>query len=186
MNDRRHGPDQDGKRARLHLVSSGRGTIRREGQPDVELRPGDVVLVLAARAEHGAAPLATNRSTVERRMLEVVSALHVRSTERWSIVKMAKIAGMSRAAFSRHFKKTTGFAPLAYLTHLRMERARHLLTQSDDSVSEIAESAGYESVYAFSRAFKRLVGVAPRLFRQRSRAPFTTVVRATTTLRMAA
>jgi AraC-like DNA-binding protein len=73
---------------------------------------------------------------------------------------------MSRTTFSEHFKKVVGDTPLNYLTQWRMALAKSKLFYNKDSVLEIALGLGYQSEAAFSRAYKKAVGVAPSHFRK--------------------
>jgi AraC-like DNA-binding protein len=71
---------------------------------------------------------------------------------------------MSRSAFALKFKETVGATPLEYLTRWRMLLGGDRLKNSDDSLSAIALSLGYESVSAFGKAFKRAMGCSPRQY----------------------
>jgi AraC-like DNA-binding protein len=128
----------------------------------------DVLLayVLRARAAGGgAAPHLPEDASVAR-VLEVMRA---RPNERWTLAALAKIAGLSRAQFVRRFTAFVGVAPLRYLCETRLQLAMELLANGDDSLAVIAERVGYESEFAFSRAFKRFAGEAPAFFRRRLR-----------------
>ena len=72
---------------------------------------------------------------------------------------------MSRSAFVRRFSAVCGVAPMRYLTRWRMTRAGHLLARSQDSLGEIAAHVGYASEAAFSRVFKKEVGLPPAAYR---------------------
>jgi AraC family carnitine catabolism transcriptional activator len=66
----------------------------------------------------------------------------------------------------RHrFKRAYGRAPREFLAHLRIERAKHLLLETDLQVGAIASQLGYGRLAEFTRAFTRHVGVSPRTFR---------------------
>src|SRR5260370_22805391 len=69
---------------------------------------------------------------------------------------------MSRSAFALRFKELLGETPLEYLTNWRMYKAIGSLQKDDRKLFEIAKSVGYDSDAAFSKAFKRVLGVAPR------------------------
>jgi AraC-like DNA-binding protein len=84
----------------------------------------------------------------------------------WSLEELAHKAGMSRANFALKFKKTMGQTPLTYLTILRIQSARDLLSRTDFSVETIAQKLGYQDPFAFSKAFKRLTQQSPRDFRR--------------------
>ena len=73
---------------------------------------------------------------------------------------------MSRSAFAARFKELLCQTPLEYVTEWRMQKAVSLLKQDDKKLVEVAQSVGYESDAAFSKAFKRLVGVTPGEYRQ--------------------
>lgn len=74
---------------------------------------------------------------------------------------LAQRAGMSRAAFDRHFKATTSMSPLQYLKALRLNDAALLIVNGTD-ITRAAAAVGYTSPSQFSREFKRHVGSTPR------------------------
>lgn len=79
---------------------------------------------------------------------------------------MAEAASMSRSAFAARFKELLGQTPLDYVTEWRMQKAIQLLSQRNKKLIDIAQSIGYESDAAFSKAFKRVVGLTPGEYRQ--------------------
>jgi AraC-like DNA-binding protein len=78
---------------------------------------------------------------------------------------MARAAGLSRAHFSREFRRAFGESPHAYLLTRRLERAGALLRTTDRSVAEICFSVGLSSVGSFTTSFKRTYGVSPTDYR---------------------
>jgi AraC-like DNA-binding protein len=84
---------------------------------------------------------------------------------------MADFCNLSEGYFSHHFKESVGIAPIKYLTNLRMEKAKFLLSESDLSVSAIAWSLGYGDLLYFSRIFKKIVGESPTIYRKRFNEP---------------
>ena len=106
----------------------------------------------------------------DRRIARALELMQARPTERWTVAALARAAGLSRAAFARRFLVELGVPPLRHLTELRMRRAARRLAESDDALAAIAAEVGYDSEFAFSRAFKRHMGEAPGGFRRRSRA----------------
>ena len=72
---------------------------------------------------------------------------------------------MSRTSFATRFRSIAGVPPLTYLQHLRMRFAEHALREGSMSVSELGLSLGYSSESAFSNAFKRSAGMAPKRYR---------------------
>ncbi len=97
-----------------------------------------------------------------------IGAIHAEPAHRWTLQELAARAGMSRSSFALRFKQTVGASPMDYLTRWRMLLAGDRLAHTDDPVSAIALSLGYESESAFSTAFKRVMGASPR---QYSRVP---------------
>lgn len=92
--------------------------------------------------------------------------LHGDPAHDWTVEELARRVGASRAALGRRFTEAVGEPPLAYLTRWRMSRAAALLRGSEASVHEIAGQVGYQSEFAFSRAFKRVLGSAPTSYRR--------------------
>ena len=145
----------------------------------------DLVLAAIGRRSVAGARASGKRPLMDVRIARVLASLRERLSERWTIAKMARLAGMSRAAFIRLFTATTGVPPLTYVTRLRIEVAKALLAETDEAAAVIAERVGYGSVYAFSRAFTRLTGKPPMLFRRTARGPITPIV-GRATMRLAA
>lgn len=98
-------------------------------------------------------------------------AVHADPGRAWTVSDLAAVAGLSRAAFSRRFTAAVGEPPLTYLTHWRMLRAQHLLRTAGSPLESIARDVGYESSFAFGKAFKRHTGVSPGRYRTDNRTP---------------
>lgn len=95
-------------------------------------------------------------------------AMHRAPAEPWTLERLARVAGVSRSLFARRFATQVGESPMEYLRRWRMAMAsRLLLSDADREIEAIARAVGYESQYAFSRAFKRVVGEPPGRFRRR-------------------
>jgi AraC-like DNA-binding protein len=75
---------------------------------------------------------------------------------------------MSRSAFAARFAQLVEEPPLTYLTRWRMQKASRLLETSHAGVAEVAKRVGYDAEAAFSKAFKRWIGVAPGAYRRTS------------------
>src|SRR5260370_42468132 len=73
---------------------------------------------------------------------------------------------MSEFHFSRLFKRTTGLTPSQYFIHLRMEKARRLLRETNQSVTEIGLDVGYTSPSPLAQIFRRDVGISPSEYRR--------------------
>jgi AraC-like DNA-binding protein len=106
----------------------------------------------------------------DRQMSAAITAMHDDPAHRWTLQKLAQIAGMSRSIFAQKFKDTVGEPPMEYLVRWRMALAGDKLVDSSDPISVIALSLGYESESAFGKAFKRVMGCSPRQY-GRGRSP---------------
>jgi AraC-like DNA-binding protein len=102
----------------------------------------------------------------DKRIGAAMRALHGNPADAWTVEKLARLSNMSRSAFAARFKARLGEAPLEYLTRWRMFRAGVLLRHTERSLAEIAHEVGYESDAALSKAFHRVVGMAPGAFRK--------------------
>jgi AraC-like DNA-binding protein len=79
----------------------------------------------------------------------------------WTVASLARETAMSRSAFAARFTELVGEPVMHYVTRWRMQVALDWLQQDDVGVAELAARLGYESEAAFSRAFKRTIGVSP-------------------------
>jgi AraC-like DNA-binding protein len=114
-------------------------------------------------------PTAANEAPRDPRIARALQRLTARPAEPWTVASLAKAAGLSRAAFARRFHAELGVPPLRYLAEVRMRDAERLLAEGEASLAFIAAQVGYESEFAFSRAFKRHTGEAPGVYRRRVR-----------------
>lgn len=90
-----------------------------------------------------------------------ITAMHDAPAHRWTLQALAKCAGLSRSSFALKFKAKVGASPMDYLSQWRMLLAAEKLAHTNESISAIALSVGYESDSAFSTAFKRIMKCAP-------------------------
>jgi AraC-like DNA-binding protein len=97
----------------------------------------------------------------DRQIGPVVAKIHRRPAHRWTLESLAAEASMSRSAFAMRFTELVGESAMQYVTRWRMNTARSRLAESDVTVAQLANAFGYESEAAFSRAFKRHLGVSP-------------------------
>ncbi|RFU44809.1 AraC family transcriptional regulator [Paraburkholderia sp. DHOC27] len=109
------------------------------------------------------------RAAHDRRLGPVLSKLHGEPGRAWQLGELAALAAMSRTSFAAYFKTVSGLAPLTYLTEWRMRLAARALRDDDTPVNVIAEQLGYASESAFSVAFKRVTGNAPKRYRTAAR-----------------
>lgn len=104
--------------------------------------------------------------SVERSIARVIHAMRENLGEPITIDDMARIAMFSKFHFSRIFRDSTGTSPGRFLSALRLEEAKRLLTDTKLSIADISNRVGYSSVGTFSSRFKINVGVAPSVYRE--------------------
>lgn len=92
--------------------------------------------------------------------------LHERPAYGWSLDELARQVGISRSVLAERFAHFVGIPPMQYLAQWRMQLAATLLSGTSLNLAEIAERVGYGSEAAFSRAYKRQVGMAPAEWRR--------------------
>ena len=100
-----------------------------------------------------------------RHLLRAKDLADARYSEPLGVDEMAAAAGLSRAHFSREFRRAFGEAPHGYLLTRRLERAAALLRNTDATVTEICLDVGLTSVGSFTTSFKRTFGKTPTAYR---------------------
>jgi len=100
-----------------------------------------------------------------RHLLRAKDLADARYAEPLRVDDMAQAAGLSRAHFSREFRRAFGDSPHAYLLTRRLERAAALLRTTDRSVAEICFAVGLQSVGSFTTSFGRTFGASPTAYR---------------------
>ncbi|MGF0173932.1 AraC family transcriptional regulator [Streptomyces sp. Marseille-Q5077] len=109
------------------------------------------------------------RALADERLAPALRLVHGDPGHPWQLEDLARAAAMSRTTFAVRFKEAAGVPPLTYLLNWRMSLAARALRQDTMPVAALARSVGYTSESAFSNAFKRAVGVAPRRYREAAR-----------------
>jgi AraC-like DNA-binding protein len=100
-----------------------------------------------------------------RHLLRAKDLADGRYFEPLTVADLAGAAGLSRAHFSREFRRAFGEAPHQYLLTRRLERAAALLRNTDRPVTEICFAVGLSSVGSFTTSFRRVYGIAPLAYR---------------------
>jgi AraC-like DNA-binding protein len=100
-----------------------------------------------------------------RHLLRARDLADARYAEPLGVEDLARAAGLSRAHFSREFRRAFGESPHAYLLTRRLERAAALLRATDRSVADICVSVGLQSVGSFTSSFTRTYGRSPTAYR---------------------
>jgi AraC-like DNA-binding protein len=102
-----------------------------------------------------------------RHLLRAKDLADGRYFEQLDVDDMARAAGLSRAHFSREFRRTFGESPHSYLLTRRLERAAALLRSTDRTIADICFSVGLQSLGSFTTSFTRTYGVSPAAYRAR-------------------
>mgnify|MGYP003578688141 CR=1 FL=1 len=140
------------------------------GSAAVVTRLADILFMQAVRAY-----LDENTDTAESGWLAALRdqqigralvLLHGKPHQPWTVAELADRVALSRSAFAAKFTQLVGEPPLRYLTRLRLNVATARLRSGNDKLSVIAAAAGYDSVPAFAKAFKRYIGVTPGEYRR--------------------
>jgi AraC-like DNA-binding protein len=100
-----------------------------------------------------------------RHLLRAKDLADARFFESLEVDDLAAAAGLSKAHFSREFRRTFGESPYVYLLTRRLERAAALLRNTDHSVAEVCLEVGLQGVGSFTTSFKRMYGMTPTAYR---------------------
>ena len=136
----------------------------RMGDAGILARLADVVMAVIVRGwvECGCSNSSAFVTALrEPKLSRAILALHRHPGRDWTVAELAAESGLSRSVFAKQFQEMIGVAPLHYAGELRMRIARTWLTYDRMSIENVADKLGYTSQAAFSRAYKRIVGVPP-------------------------
>lgn len=102
------------------------------------------------------------------KLYRALRLIHEAPQRSWTIDKLAREAGMSRARFADRFTEIIGTPPISYLTQWRLMKSRALLTTTGLGMEEIANRCGYASASSFSRRFTEAFGIGPGAYRKQN------------------
>jgi AraC-like DNA-binding protein len=107
----------------------------------------------------------------DRYVSAALALIHGEPGRPWTLEDLAAGSGTSRSTLAERFIRIMGPAPMQYLWQWRLHLAADALASSDRGIKKIASDAGFGSIAAFGRAFKREFGVSPARWRQSSTTP---------------
>lgn len=116
------------------------------------------------------------RGTPEIRLQALFRRVEARLDEPWSVALLADQMACSVPHLHRLCRQVFGMSPMAWLTELRMNKARQLLLYTNWPLGELAGRVGYSDGANFANRFRRLTGLTPGAFRRLGRKPFATDV----------
>jgi AraC-like DNA-binding protein len=156
-------PEAEWMHSTLRLIAA-EGRTMRPGGEAVITRLSDILVIQAIRtwiAGDPAGQIGWLRALQDPRIGQAMALVHRDPAYPWSVASLARKTGMSRSAFAARFTDLVGEPVMQYVTRWRMQVALAWMQHDDLSVADLAARLGYESEAAFSRAFKRTIGISP-------------------------
>ncbi|KII15451.1 AraC family transcriptional regulator [Phaeobacter sp. S60] len=153
--------------ATLKVIGAEAGGARLGGDL-IALKLSEAIFAQAIRAhiEQTAEGSGGVAGFADPQLARALTSFHRSPAGDWSVASLAREAGLSRTGFAERFTQRLGVTPMSYVTSWRMQIAREALVTRGLSVAEAAEVSGYASESAFSRVFKKEIGLSPAAFRQ--------------------
>lgn len=161
-------PQMSWMQSTLRLMASEASDLRPGGET-VITRLADILVVQAIRAWMEEDPTAQTgwlAALQDRQIGRSIILIHRNPEYKWTVKSLADKVAMSRSSYAARFKEIAGESPMQYVARWRMNVAQLWIKEENLSFDEIAGRLGYNSEAAFSRAFKRIVGVSPGVVRR--------------------
>jgi AraC-like DNA-binding protein len=136
----------------------------RPGSEAVITRLGDILVIQAIRTWielDAAAQTGWLGALKDRQIGHAISLIHRDPAQNWTVASLADEVAMSRSAFAGRFTELVGEPAMQYVARWRMQLAVSMLEDERVTVGELSDRLGYRSEAAFSRAFKRIIGISP-------------------------
>jgi AraC-like DNA-binding protein len=152
----------------LRLMASEAAELRPGGEA-VITRLADILVIQAIRAWMESDPAAQRGwlgALQDPQIGRAISLIHRDPARNWTVASLAHELAMSRSAFAARFTELAGEPVMSYVARWRMHVAVAALKEEGATVGQLADRLGYRSEAAFSRAFKRVIGVAPGAIRR--------------------
>jgi AraC-like DNA-binding protein len=156
-------PEMEWIDSTLRFISAEARELRAGGDT-VITRLADILVIQAIRSWMAHAPGAQTGwlgALRDKQIGRALSLIHREPERNWTVASLASRVGMSRSAFAARFTELVGEPAMRYVVRWKMHSALVWLKEDDAPLGQVAHRLGYESEAAFSRAFKRLVGVSP-------------------------
>ena len=140
------------------------------GANEIVTRLADILLIQAVRDYFEQKPQTLDdgwlAAVQDPKIGQALAILHSHPHRPWTVPSLARRLAMSRSTFAERFKELVGEPPQRYFTRLRIHAAAARLRSGDDKLSAIAAAAGFESLAAFAKAFKKQIGETPGDYRK--------------------
>ena len=161
-------PRPEWMQSMLRLIASEACELR-PGSEAVITRLGDILVIQAIRAWMESDPAAQKGwlgALQDPQIGRAISNIHRDPARKWTVASLAHELAMSRSAFAARFTELVGEPVMSYVARWRMQVAVAALQEEGATVGQLADRLGYRSEAAFSRAFKRIIGVSPGAIRR--------------------
>jgi signal transduction histidine kinase/ligand-binding sensor domain-containing protein/DNA-binding response OmpR family regulator len=119
--------------------------------------------LLHLQNKHSKAP---NINQLDLNLIKRIQEYALDYSKKMSIEELAHSLSTSRTQLHRKVKSLSGMSITNYLNHIKIEKAKNLLSTTKLTISEIAYDVGFEDPAYFSRAFKKIVNISPVTYRQ--------------------
>ena len=126
----------------------------------------EILIIRLMRSTSLAVPPEPQVITGNRQCTSVKRYIDLHFKEALTLEQLAEDAHMSKYYLSHAFKREYGISPINYMISRRIEESKYLLTETDLSMSQIAQLLGFSSLSYFSQVFHRTQGVSPKEYRQ--------------------
>lgn len=166
-------PQTEWMHSTLRLMASETATLRPGGEA-VITRLADILVIQAIRhwlSENETAGSGWLSALKDEQIGLALQSIHREPANNWSVELLAERAAMSRSGFAAKFHALVGEPPMQYVRRWRMYAALNMLAEENVSLGELADRLGYQSEAAFSRAFKKVLGISPGAARKQQRLP---------------
>jgi AraC-like DNA-binding protein len=144
----------------------------RAGGETVITRLADILVIQAIRAWIARDPVAKTGwlgALQDKQIGRAIATVHRHPGNQWTLASLAATVGMSRSAFAERFTQLVGEPAMHYVARWKMQTALTWLKDNDLPLSDVANRLGYDSEAAFSRAFKRVIGMSPGAARRQEK-----------------
>lgn len=161
-------PQMDWMQSTLRLMAAEAKELRPGGET-VITRLADILVIQAIRSwiqEDPAAQSGWLGALQDNQIGRVIALIHRDPGRPWTVASLATEVAMSRSAFAARFTELVGEPAMHYVARWRMRVALVWLKEDSAALGELASRLGYQSEAAFSRAFKRFIGISPGAVRR--------------------